>query len=168
MKLSMSVTGFSGLPDRVLSVATGPEGLLACDIFPDAGAVSSSRAPSFKLLGMQSSLVPRPLLGPEGPPLLSWDTREACGMAVAGAAPVLMGTATLLVLGELSPGAAQALLESGGVEAFSLGDTLLWLGGFILDMPWDSGSEVLGDTGWLRLSGWRTCSVTVGVSLESG
>lgn len=89
-------------------------------------------------------------------------------MAVAGAAPVLMGTATLLVLGELSPGAAQALLESGGVEAFSLGDTLLWLAGFILDMPWDSGSEVLGDTGWLRLSGWRTCSVTVGVSLESG
>lgn len=84
-------------------------------------------------------------------------------MAVAGAAPVLMGTATLLVLGELSPGAAQALLE-----AFSLGDTLLWLGGFILDMPWDSGSAVLGDTGWLRLSGWRTCSVTVGVSLGSG
>lgn len=89
-------------------------------------------------------------------------------MAVAVVAPVLMGTAALLVLGELSPGASQVLLESGRVEAFSLGDTLLWLGGFILDMPWDSGSEVLGDTGWVRLSGWRTCLVTVEVSLESG
>lgn len=86
-------------------------------------------------------------------------------MAVA---PMLMGTAAILVLGELSPGAAQVLLELGGVEAFSLGDTLLWLGGFILDMPWDSGSEVLGDTGWRRLSGWRTCLVTVEVSLEPG
>lgn len=43
-------------------------------------------------------------------------------MAVAGVAPVLMGTAALLVLGELS--------------------------GFTLDMSWDSGSVVLGDKGW--------------------
>jgi len=89
-------------------------------------------------------------------------------MAVARVSPMLMGTAALLVLGVLSPGPAQVLLESGRAEAFSLGDRLLWLAGFILDTPWDSGSEVPGDTGWLRLSGWRTCSVTAGVSLESG
>lgn len=76
MNLSMSVTGLSVLPDRVLSVATGTEGL-ACDIFPDAGAVSSSRALSFKLLGMQSPVVSRALLGPEESWLLSTDPREA-------------------------------------------------------------------------------------------
>lgn len=76
MNLSMSVTGLSVLPDRVLSVATGTEGP-ACDIFPDAEAVSSSRALSFKLLGMQSPVVSRALLGPEESRLLSWDPREA-------------------------------------------------------------------------------------------
>lgn len=81
---------------------------------------------------------------------------------------MLVGTAALLVLGELSPGAAQVLLESGGGEAFALGEALLCLGGFISDMSWDSGSGVPGHTGWLRRSGWRTCSVTAEVSLGSG
>lgn len=67
-------------------------------------------------------------------------------MAVAGVAPVLMGTAALLVSGELSPSAAQVVLKSGGAKAFSLGDGLRLFAGFTLDMPWDSGSVVLGDT----------------------
>lgn len=83
-------------------------------------------------------------------------------MAGAGVAPVLMGTAALLVLGELSPGAAQVLLKSGGAKAASLGDVFRSLSGFTLDTSWDSGSVVLGD------KGWPTCSVTVEVSLETG
>lgn len=83
-------------------------------------------------------------------------------MAVAGVVPVLMGTAAVLVLGELSPGAAQVLLKSGEAKAFSLGDVFFSLSGFTLDMPWDSGSEVLGD------KGWPTCLVMVEVSLETG
>lgn len=87
-------------------------------------------------------------------------------MGVAGIVPMLVGTAALLVMGEQAPGVV--LLKSGGVEAFSLGDTLHWLAGFILDMPWNSGSAVLGDTGWMKLSGWPSCSVPVEVSLGSG
>lgn len=83
-------------------------------------------------------------------------------MAVAGVVPVLMGTAALLVLGELSPGAAQVLLKSGGAKAASLGDVFCSLSSFTLDTSWDSGSVVLGD------KGWPTCSVTVEVSLETG
>lgn len=72
MKLSVSVTGLSLLPDAVLSVATGREGL-AGDVFPDTEAVSSSGAPSFQLLGIMSPVISKALLGPG---LLSWDTRE--------------------------------------------------------------------------------------------
>lgn len=85
-------------------------------------------------------------------------------MAVAGLAPVLAGTAALLVLRELSPGAARVLLKSGGAKALSLGAAAFCsLAGFTLDMPWDSGSVVLGDTGWPTC-----CSVTVEVSPPSG
>lgn len=89
-------------------------------------------------------------------------------MAVAAVVPMPMGTAALLVLGEQSPGGAGALIKSGGDECVSLVDTLRWLAVFILDMPWGSGSEVLGDTGWLKLSGRRPCSVMTEVLLESG